>query len=364
LFSVTTTSNSIDGFILKLSLAGNFSWVKTFGGDDVDKISNMSLDISGNIFLTGYFWGVSDFDPGPSTYTLMVFGSNQCNVFVSKLDLNGSFVWARSFIGTSFDYGSSIKVDQIGNVYSTGTFMGTTDFDPGAGTYTILANAANSGFLSKLDQAGNFVWAKSFVNSASCKGLAIDQNNNIYVPGSFVGTVDLDIGAGTQIVNTAGAADSYIMKLDPSGNFQWAGCNQGTGSDGIVDIVLDNSNNIFTTGTFFGTTDFDPSAGTYSLAASNGGAIFIQKLSPLPAGVEDISLNKNEIVAYPIPASDILYLSNSSKNSSFILLNALGEIILSGNTEPEVNLSQFSKGVYFLKVTSENSQRTFKIIKE
>ena len=86
---------------------------------------------------------------------------------------SGNFVWARRLGGTSDDQGFSIVVDGSGNVYTTGFFDGTADFDPGAGTFNLTSAGGQDVFVSKLDSSGNFVWARQLGGTSSDQGLSI-----------------------------------------------------------------------------------------------------------------------------------------------------------------------------------------------
>jgi len=133
-----------------------------------------------------------------------------------------TFEWARAFGGTSGDQGNSIAVDASGNVYTAGSFQGTVDFDPGAGTSNLSAVGSDDIFVQKLDASGNFLWAKAFGGSASDFGrsIAVDASGNVYTTGNFRGTVDFDSGVGTANLSAVGSRDIFIQKLDASGNFQ------------------------------------------------------------------------------------------------------------------------------------------------
>ena len=87
-------------------------------------------------------------DPGAGVSNLTSAGDN--DVFVSKLDASGNFLWARSMGGTGSDYGYDIAVDASGIVYTTGWFSSTVDFDPGAGTVNLTSAGARDIFVQKL----------------------------------------------------------------------------------------------------------------------------------------------------------------------------------------------------------------------
>src|SRR5690606_1414173 len=112
---------------------------------------------SGNVYTAGTFIGTADFDPGAGVYYLSSEGD--MDIFIQKLDTNGNFVWAKSMGGINWDYGYSVAVDVSGNVYTTGSFRETVDFDPGAGIYNLTSQGGTDIFIQKLDADGNFVWA-------------------------------------------------------------------------------------------------------------------------------------------------------------------------------------------------------------
>ena len=138
----------------------NFVWAKQMGGGNFDVGSGVALDGSGNVYTTGFFRGTADFDPGAGVFDLTSTSAGFEDIFVSKLDSNGNFVWAKKMGGTGGDGAHSVAVDGSGNVYTTGFFSGTADFDPGPGTFNLTSAGFNAIFVSKLDSNGNFVWAK------------------------------------------------------------------------------------------------------------------------------------------------------------------------------------------------------------
>src|SRR5262245_43119255 len=122
--------------LLVISLAvqsQNFSWARNFSGTSWIQGNANTVDVSGFVYTTGEFQGTLDFDPGPGAHTIT--SANGKDVFVSKMDAFGNFVWALNFPAAGYELATSITADHYGNVYVTGYFQGTMDFDPGAGTY-------------------------------------------------------------------------------------------------------------------------------------------------------------------------------------------------------------------------------------
>jgi Beta-propeller repeat len=278
-FNLTAPGSGRDIFVSKLDASGNFIWAKKMGGNDRDEGYSIALDASANVYTTGNFEGTADFDPGTGTFNLSSVGNS--DIFISKLNASGSFLWAKKFGGTSSDYGRSIALDASGNVHTTGKFRGTVDFDPGSGTYNLTANYMDV-FVSKLDVSGNFVWAKNMGGSGEefGYGISVDASGNVYTTGTFKNTADFDPGAGTyNLISTgSGSNDIFVSKLDISGNFVWAKNMGSTGNDYAFGISLDAAGNVFTTGRFEGTADFDPGTGTFNLVSVGTYDIFISKL--------------------------------------------------------------------------------------
>ena len=279
IFNLTSAGN-YDIFISKLDASGNFVWAKAMGGIDYDYGLSITTDAAGNVYSTGYFQGTADFDPGVTTFNLFTIpGANE--MFISKLDGSGNFVWAKSLGGTNDDVGFSIVLDTVGNIYTTGYFEGTADFDPGVGTFNLVAVGNSDIFVAKLDAAGNFVWAKAMSGGSNEYGFSInlDAAGNVFTTGYFLGIVDFDPGIGTSTLTAVGTDNVFISKLDAAGNFVWVKGINGPNGERGYSLVTDASGNIYTTGYFYGTTDFDPGSGTFNLTSPNGSSdIFILKL--------------------------------------------------------------------------------------
>ena len=278
------TCNSYAMFLCLLAFIGTttlnaqeYVWAKVMGGTSIDQGKSVAVDAIGNVYTTGFFQGTTDFDPGAGTANLTSAGSY--DIFVSKFDANGNYVWAKAMGGTGVDIGFGIAVDANGNVYTTGYFERTVDFDPGAGTVNLTSAGAADIFVSKLDVNGNYVWAKATGGSTNdiSYGIAVDGSGNVYTTGYFQGIVDFDPGAATSNLTSAGSADIFVRKLDANGNYVWAKAIGGSTGDVGNGIVVDASGNVYTTGYFRGTADFDPGAGTANLTSAGSADIFVSK---------------------------------------------------------------------------------------
>lgn len=226
-----------------------------------------------------------DFDPGPGIYNMTSAGI--ADIFVLKLDNTGNFIFARSMGGLENDFVADMSIDANQNVYITGDFRSTADFDPGPGVYTLTSvGFPNSSdiFVLKLDSNGDFLWAKKTGSSMSdlVFALVVDNGGNVYTTGAFQYTSDFDPGLGVyNLVSQGGDYDIFIWKLDAGGNFVWAKRIGGNAYDCAEAIALDAAGNVYTTGFYGDTVDFDPGPGYYPLMNTAGGlSMFVARLNP------------------------------------------------------------------------------------
>jgi hypothetical protein len=260
---------------------GDFLWAKAMGGRDYEHGSDMAVDAAGNVYITGYFSGTVDFDPGLGTLSLSSASAGSTDIFVLKLDTLGNFLWARAMGGKGDDWGSDIAVDSAGNVHTTGFFKGAADFDPGPGTCPLTSAGGDDVFVSKLDRAGNFVWAKAMGGEGNDygRGIAVDGAGNVHTTGEFLETADFDPGSANYPLTTAGSSRvGFVSKLDSAGNFLWAGAMGGTDSAESNDIAIDSAGNVHTTGYFYGTVDFNPGPDAFDLTSQGRTDAFVLKL--------------------------------------------------------------------------------------
>src|SRR5262249_17116345 len=146
--------------------------------------------------------------------------------------------------------GSFIELDGSGNIFVSGYYRLTVDFDPGPGTSNITAvGTLNDVFFAKFDAAGNFLWARSIGSTSNDipGGISIDPTGNVIVVGGFNGTVDFDPGSGTENL-TAEGRDIFLEKYDVNGNYTWAKRIGSTGTETAYAITGDGSGGFYVSG--------------------------------------------------------------------------------------------------------------------
>jgi len=340
-------------FISKLNANGNFVWVKSIEGINgvLTEGKDIITDDNGNVYTVGSVavcGGSSgaDFDPGQSSSTNVyatLGGSCRNNGFISKLDSNGNYLWHRLIGSDKEDCINAIAVDNHNNVYLTGYFTNTS-VGYNIGYFPELITIPNdiqfgstAMFVVKLNTEGALAWAKGIGNPINTqypyptifnpdgtttevagytagvvegKGITFDGAGNVYTVGSFTDTVDFDPGPDTSILVTKRSqyyntinqygrqSNCFISKLDSLGNYVWAKSIGGNKGDTYGNgITLDSYNNVYSTGTFRDTVDFNPGTDTFNLIASTN-CSFISKIGTpcnSSSSITRVSLCSNEL---------------------------------------------------------------------
>jgi len=272
-----------DIFVQKVTAAGNTVWTKRMGSNGIDIGNGITVSNSGNVYSTGTFQVTVDFNPGGGNVNFTCTGGPYWDIYIQKLDANGNFVWARQMGSEWEDRGYAITTDAAENVYSTGFFYDTCDFDPGPGVFNMISLSSRDVYIQKLDVSGNFVWAKR-VGGMFDMGHSIDVDvmSNVYTTGFFASTGDFDPGPGVYNM-TASGQDIFLLKLDVSGNFVWALQFGGTGGDGGYATTTAVNGSVYAAGYFWQTIDFDPGPGTFNLTSAGATDVYILKLNEIPS---------------------------------------------------------------------------------
>jgi hypothetical protein len=187
--------------------------------------------------------------------------------------------------------------------------------------------------------------------------------NSVYTTGFFTGTVDFDPGAATLNVTSAAAYDIYISRLDASGNFVWAINMGGTDYEVGRGIALDATGNVYSTGAFGGTADFDPGVGVFNLTTGFGnGDIYISKIGNTSTGISEPSDSFTANI-YPNPTNGLIHFTSLANVQ---LMTITGQVVASKNSVMILDISENPQGIYFILLTNSNGEvlKTGKIVKE
>jgi len=343
--------------------AQTVDWAKGMGGNSSDYGYSTTVDDSGNVYVTGYFFSpTAEFNPGGSG-GMLTRKAGGYDVFLAKYDAAGGLRWARSMGGNGIngDYGFGVAVDKSGNVYITGMYTSdTADFNPG-GSGGKLMNAgggAHDAFLAKYDAGGGFLWAKSFGGGSNDEGygVAVDGSGNVYVTGYFnSGTVDFNPGSTGGMLTTMGTEDVFLAKYDAGGNYLWAKNMGGTGADLGYSVAVDGSDNVYVTGYFIsGSANFDPGgtggAGTLTTAGSNDA--FLAKYDASGGFLWAKNIGGNSVewsYDVAVDGSDNVYVTGYSVSATVDFdPGGSGGVVNAAGTAEDVFLAKYDAGGNYL----------------
>ncbi|NER35226.1 MAG: hypothetical protein F6J93_14650, partial [Oscillatoria sp. SIO1A7] len=271
-----------DGIVSKYDNAGNLEWSKQLGTSGIDSFESITTDSSGSLYVTGYTKG-----------SLGGTNAGLYDAFISKYDSDGNLIWLEQFGTNASDRGYGITTDNNGNFYVTGQTNGELGGN----------NAGNDDiFLAKYDSSGNQQWSQQVGSSNNDQpyDVTTDSNGNIYITGSTEG----DLG-GTN----AGSHDIFVAKYESSGNLAWTKQLGTTEEDRSWDITTDSTGKIYITGHTGGTLA-GSNAGTYdafiSKLDSDGTVIWTEQFGTTQSDVSQ---------SIAIDSSDNVYLTGGTRGA-------------------------------------------------
>ena len=438
--AVKTSNGGRDAYIAKYDSSGNFQWVITYGSDSLDDAFNLDVDAQGNIYWTGVIEGTVTV--GTTTFTTQVE-----DVVFGKISPSGTILWVKQVGGSGIDEGSGIILDNNGDIIHTGYFQTTVDFDPNAGVSNLTSSGGFDTYFGKYDTSGNLIWMKKIggpgVDIGAPGGISIDNLNNIYIAGNAGVNCDYDPNAGTVTHIMNGTTDWFVAKYDNNGNHILSFTVGGTGQDQAHRLTTDNQQNIYVTGWFRISANFNPNGTALTLTGNcTGGGHdgYIAKYNSsgicqwakqfggvvngnnqLTLGTSVKLLNEQQVVfsgrfhgnnafasipispttnsngasdmficlldsngnyqsvltaidfneqmsafkIYPNPTSDFIFINTQNQIKGVSIYNVVGQKMESKLDNNKINVSNLVNGTYFIKIADQTgSFQTSKFIKD
>ena len=356
-FSVNANGSGSDGYVAKLNEYGNWQFVKSFGGNNVDDVSGgISVDQVGNtLSVTGSIQGTAQFDA--LSYTAI----GESDIYVANLSLQGDWNWVTGTGGISSDYGFDVKISSLGETFVSGSFRSQSiDFGSTTlGTQTGDTDANDyDGFLARVDTTGNWVWAQQFGNNSNdtrSSYLWIDETHSQILLNHTFSTSST---FGSNTYTSLGQKDNVITYTNYAGNTFFSKQYGSTGDDFAGTIITDEFGNIYTTSSVSSAGTFDTltppfSGGIDSVFAKIGGiqvtfdgvaspnVWYINSTSVIAQTPPHSSGNVNVVVTSSDGISGTLSNSFAYRNSALTSVNpTFGSI--SGGTNITINGSGFT----------------------
>ncbi len=323
-------------------------WVNTNSSESTSYVIKLLNLNNGNIAVAGYFYDSLNTDfSGLQQNMFYVTDSGSRDIFIGEYALDGSMVWSKQLTGTADKTITDLKTDNQGNIYMWGYYKTSIVFETTPTPIQLSKSSTRvDAFIAKFSPMGTTLWAKTLVGTTGdnyTKSMAIDPSNNIYLTGSFQKTVDFNPDPNTSALITSSSSnqnDAYVLKLNQNGIYQWVKIlklNSLNGGVGIEGIGLDNSNSIFLTGTFRGTVDFDPGPDTtlVSVVTTNAPDGYVMKMSS--SGV----------------LSWVNRLGSSAlENMSALAMKSNGNVVVAGKAANQVSVSAVHNEVIYQNSTA------------
>ena len=362
----TSESLDSDAFVAKYDQDGNVIWAKQFAGQSLQYATGAEVNSEGDIVVAGYFNINIDCDPGPGELIFENGSESDRQCYAVKLSPEGDLIWGKSFGGAGQDVIYAMAVDEQDNVYATGQFYSTADFNPGGEVFEMTAPSfVSDAFIIKLDTDGNFVWAKQFesTSTGAMAGQDIDVLGGIVYSTGYVSEVcDFDPNAGQQNLGALGSLDIYISALDSDGEYLWADRMGSSQNDMGFAIVVDEQY-VYNTGYFshnsvgFGNSDWFNSNGFSD--------VFVCKIQhPLISSVHESRYFDIEV--YPNPAHNAIVINGISSQSNIVMYDITGKMVLNENVinNASLDISALDAGIYIITIVQDDMCVTKKIIVE
>lgn len=342
----TILSNGLsDAFLMKVDSEGNTHWVRHGGGAEHDVAAAVAVEHGDElIYMVGDFYSEAYFDGS------LIQSAGSSDMFLAKFDHAGNQIWINTNGGTNVDVATSVGVDQNRFVYVSGYYQLTTVFQSESAT----AEGYNDVFLSRFDEDGNCNWLTSVGSNAldNCLGMDVRWDGTTYLTGMF----ENELFFGDSSVQGNGY-DAFILCHEPSGSLRYVKTAGAGQSDFGMAICLGSDESLYMAGYYYFYADFDE----ITIGNAENGDGFLAKLTDIVGVSEPVFNSKDE--------DCLMYnrLVNSIEmrcdyNREWRLINAVGQLIASGNASEMFYLPPGLNGVHFLEIIGENKRHIKKLV--
>ena len=239
------SAGGTDLFLAKYDANGNCLWAQRGGGAGNDVARSVGVDTNGIATITGSYRGSVGI--GSASFTSQGLDDG----FLARFDAAGNFLWARSMGGTGLDIGVDVAVDVTGNSYVIGQFTTSATI----GTTTLNGTGTRDLFLAKYDVNGDPLWVKGSTGTGTryAQSLVLGANGQLYITGSFFGSVDLGTA---QLTGDPVDGRAFLASYTTSGTDLWAQQFQVSGSSSGNALAARPGGDVVLVGDLVGTATF------------------------------------------------------------------------------------------------------------
>jgi hypothetical protein len=374
-----TANGEEDGFIAKLSATGStLLWSTFLGGDLYDGVQSVELEAAGEAPVLCGYTASTDF-PGGSAAGLY-------DIFVTKISPSGDgLIWSRLIGGSSYDYGTDLALDSMGNPVICGS-TGSSDFPVTPGAYDESYNGDDDVVAVKLEtELGNLVWA-TFVGGTApvyeiAHGVVIDSDDRPILVGATP-SADFPTTADGFDTSHNGASDVFVLRLNAAGSsLEWSTFLGGPGDDYGYEIAKLEADDVVVTGS--ADAGFPVTAGAYD-DSYNGDIsdVFVSRVALVPAttsvGAGSPGLDRFALTISPNPVSAntrISFTLPGSTSTKIEVFDAQGRLCAWAHRGPlgpgahaldwsalDLSGRTLPSGVYAVRLTAGGWQQSRRVV--
>jgi len=349
--TVHTCHGPMDIITIKMDPSGNVLWSRSEGGSHIDFALSTTVDLQGQIYLTG---GFRSEDMLVGNQEISTQGGE--DVFILKYSPDGNPVWCQRFGAEENDFGQQVASNQEGDIFVVGSYR-SSRINFGAAEFSNAGFA--DGFLIRLSSTGNVIWAKSIKGDGweQILDISISPNGNAYIFGSYGGKSLL---AEEQEIRSHGEEDMFISKFDPNGNLLWLSGQGGLGNDNGYGIATGPGEEVYITGLYessfiqFGST---------RLENQGSGDLFLSKIQGNLVSSEPSEIDP-EFSIFPNPTHGQFTIITPPEKMEIRMYSMNGSLIKIfekplGIIQSQITLT--SGGIYFINSQGSNRSYTQKI---
>ncbi len=256
-----------------------YDWTNQLGSTNSEDAKDVVVAMDNSIYVVGQFMNTVDFNPGPAVNSFTVIIPTG---YIAHYASDGTFINAFPLLSSQITSCNSIEVDDSNNIYVSGNFSNSVDFDPSANTNILSAAGTSDLFLAKYNSAHQLVWVRQYGGTLNTFNNDLDyKKGRLVINGKFNGSVNF---APTISYTTAGSYDIFALCVDKNGIFKWAKTFGNMNNEDTRCITQDDNKNVYIGATFTGTIDVNPNTSIVNNITSNGingGDVLILKLDSL-----------------------------------------------------------------------------------
>lgn len=348
--------NNYDAFILKLSPLGEVLWLHSFGGRQYTNVFFHGLENTPDhqLLLCGNVLGFPIFQEGD---TLQV--GDKSNGFLGKMNTDGRFLWAKQTGEFSGEF-ANVGVDEFENIYVSGNFGYNSTHTAVLDTLTIESfGYYDDVVVAKFDKEAHIQWAKiggSLLFQDRPLDVQVRKNGDVYIAGWFGGA---QMNWQTDTLTSFGSSDIFLIKFNTDGEMIWAkqaGGDDINGGDEITAFDIDDDK-IYCVGNYTKRCLFDT---ILIQNGKNGNAFIATLVEPEVTNIHLNPLQQLDVQLFPTllkPSGRIHFnnmMSDNTYSISVVDINGRNLYQTDLLNKPFIDIQGWSKGMYFVSITSNN----------